>query len=71
MLGIASPLGGDVEKICHFQSWAKRSHGSILLATPIGGDVERIGDFQSKERILRWTQFKLHRAARAYFLRIY
>ena len=42
---LASPLGGDVEKIGDFQDWKIRSHGSIFLASPLGGDVEKIGDF--------------------------
>ena len=47
---LASPLGGDVEKIGHFRSRKKRSHGSILLASPLGGDVEKIGDFQNRSK---------------------
>ena len=43
---LASPLGGDVEKIGDFQAGRIRSHGSIFLASPLGGDVGEIGDFQ-------------------------
>ena len=47
-LDIASPRGGDIEEICHFQRKKIRSHGSIFfLASPLGSDVEKISDFQS------------------------
>ena len=48
-LFLASPHGGDVEKICDFQEWKIRSHGSNVLASPLGGDVEEIGNFQGRK----------------------
>ena len=50
----ASPLGGDVEKIGHFQWRNIRSHGSIFLASPLRGDVEKIEYFQRGEHAFTW-----------------
>ena len=45
---LASPLGGDVEKIGDFQR-RNTFTGSIFLAPPLGGDVEKLNDFQERK----------------------
>ena len=57
MLDSASPLGGDVEEIGHFQSGKIRPHGSSFFASPLGGDVAKIGDVRGGKSIVVKTMF--------------
>ena len=45
MLDIASPLGGDVEKIGNFQSGKSRSHGTIFLYHLLGAMMRKLTIF--------------------------
>ena len=47
-LDIASPLGGDVEEIGHFQSGKIRSHGTIFFASSLVSDVAKISHFEMR-----------------------
>ena len=40
-LFLASPLGGDVEKIGDFQGRKIRSHGSIFFVSPLGAIMRK------------------------------